>query len=174
MIDSETILNSDKNNYKLEQYIKNEKTKKKLVRDNKIKTSIGPRGSKGNKTIIKYFSNSKLMNLNLTKSILNFKNKNFEESLKYKTIPNLKNIKKIKDFKKKLLKNKTDKDDNGNGNNDELINNKNLKNELNEMVVDLIQKMIMKKYTKEKEEISLYIFLLLLNFHILINYIIGF
>ena len=132
MIDSETILNSDKNNYKLEQYIKNEKTKKKLVRDNKIKTSIGPRGSKGNKTIIKYFSNSKLMNLNLTKSILNFKNKNFEESLKYKTIPNLKNIKKIKDFKKKLLKNKTDKDDNGNGNNDELINNKNLKNELNE------------------------------------------
>ena len=100
--DSETILNSYNINYQSEQknIFNNEKSKKNSILENKIRSPFRAGTSKRKKSIIKYIASSKLMKINLSKSIINLRNKSIEEAIKKKSILNVKNLKKIKDLKK--------------------------------------------------------------------------
>ena len=96
--DSETILNSYNYNYQSEQkrIFQNEKSKKNAILENKKRSSFMTKSSKRKKSIINYITSSKLMKINLSKSIINLRNKSIEEAIKKKSILNVKNLKKIK------------------------------------------------------------------------------
>ena len=150
--DSETILNSYNINYTSEQknFFQNEKSKKNLLLENKKRSSLRTRSSKRKKSIIKYIASSKLMKINLSKSIINLRNKSIEEAIKNKSILNVKNLKKIKDLKKicEYKSKDNDKESDALFNNNKLhkVNNKENAGDDNEEVHERDRKLLFENF----------------------------